>query len=110
LKLVYQSIVMTNKPKIQKNQMNKEIAKTGLNFLGIVFATCTLHWALVNTYVMLCAPFSMWGAFSAFVSLGSPLCQFLNYVQFELAKHYITIWGAAGVALVVWLVAKFKAN
>ena len=27
MKLVYQSIVMTNKPKIQKNQMNKEIAQ-----------------------------------------------------------------------------------
>ena len=99
-----------NKKDKKNNIMNKEIMTTGLNFLVIVFATCTLHWALVNTYVMLCAPFSMWGAFSAFVSLGSPLCQFLNYVQFELAKHYITIWGAAGVALVVWLVAKFKAN
>ena len=68
--------------------MNKEIKTTGLNFLVIDFATCTLHWALVNAYVILCAPFSMWGAFSAFVSLGSPFCQFLNYVQFELAKHY----------------------
>ena len=32
--------------------MNKEIMTTGLNFLGIVFATCTLHWALVNAYTL----------------------------------------------------------
>jgi len=46
------------------------------------------------------------GAFQAIISLGSPVCQFINMLQYELARHYISIWAAAGTALVTWLVAK----
>jgi len=77
-----------------------------IKFLGVVFSTCFIHWALVNTYCIFCAPPSWFGPISTFISLGSPLCQFINYVQYELAKHYITIWAAAGIALTTWLIAK----
>ena len=84
-----------------------EVASTFIKFIGIVFATCFLHWAIINIYGSYCAPPGFLGAFVTFISLGSPVCQFMNYIQYELAKHYITIWGAAGIALISWLIAKF---
>jgi hypothetical protein len=37
------------------------------------------------------------------LSLGSPVCHFVNYLQFELAKNYITILAATGGAVICYL-------
>ncbi|MDA9298817.1 hypothetical protein N9P79_00460 [Crocinitomicaceae bacterium] len=39
------------------------------------------------------------------ISMGSPMCHFLNVAQSELTKHYITLWSAAAVAMITWLTA-----
>ena len=77
-----------------------------LKFVGLMLLTCFAHWFLVNTYSYYCVPPTILGAFQAIISLGSPVCQFINMLQYELARHYISIWAAAGTALVTWLVAK----
>ena len=87
-------------------QTSKILASTFLKFLGIVFATCLVHWTLVNAYTYYCAPLSMFGVFHTLISLGSPFCQFINIFQLEVAKHYITIWTVAGVGLISWFIAK----
>ena len=75
---------------------------TILQFISVVLTTCSVHWILVNLYTTICAPLNWMGPLITFINLGSPLCQFMNYVQFELAKHYITIWVSAGTGLIVW--------
>ena len=77
-----------------------------LKFIGFVLITVFAHWVLVNMYVTFCAPMSMFGIFKTILNLGSPVCQFINMLQYELARHYISIWATAGTALVTWLVAK----
>jgi len=55
---------------------------------------------------MWCAPQTLTGLLNSFFTLGSPLCQFINYLQFELAKNYITIWTTAGVAVMGYITSK----
>ena len=73
-----------------------------VKFSTVVITTVCLHWFLVNSYVYFCAPATIFGAFKTFLSLGSPVCHTVNLLQYELAKHYITIWTGAGIAIVAW--------
>lgn len=82
--------------------MNK-IVKAILTFCLIICATTTTHWILVQLYNNWCAPFTPWGLVGTLFTLGSPFCQFINHVQYELAKHYIVVWAGAAVAIVVYL-------
>jgi hypothetical protein len=67
-------------------------------FGGII----TGHYYLIHFYASYCAPSLVSAVFSA----GSPLCQFVNYVQFRLAQEYVYLWAAAGVTLIAWIVRK----
>ena len=74
--------------------MMNEISKVIITFLIIVLLTSTIHWALHVLYSMWCAPHTLTGLLNSFFTLGSPLCQFINYLQFELAKNYIRYYNA----------------
>ena len=79
-----------------------------LKFGLIVMATSFVQWILVKAYVTYCVTMSWVGAITNIFSLGSPFCQFINYTQYELSKHYITIWASAGIASVAWFISKIK--
>ena len=83
----------------------RKIAKTIGYFSGFVLLTVLFHWIAVNTYVKFCAPFTMFGFFHTMISMGSPMCHFLNVAQSELTKHYITLWSGAAIAMITWLTA-----
>lgn len=96
---------------ITKSTMNKIKAITLTpvgGFIALVFTTVFIHWALVNLYISLCAPPTIMGLMTTMISLGSPVCYFINVTQVELAKHYISIWGSAGIAMITWIAAKFS--
>ena len=86
------------------NTMNN-IIKAVLTFTLIICVTTTTHWTLIQLYNHWCAPFTALGFISTMVTLGSPFCQFINYVQYELAKHYIGVWAGAAVAIIVYVSA-----
>ena len=83
-----------------------DIVKAVATFVIIIILTSTVHWSLHVLYTMWCAPHNLKGMINTFITLGSPLCQFINFVQFELAKHYITIWTAAGLAIIGYITTK----
>ena len=83
-----------------------EISKVIITFLLVVLLTSTLHWTLHVLYSMWCAPHTVKGLLNSLFTLGSPLCQFINHIQFELAKNYITIWTTAGVAVMGYITSK----
>ena len=84
-----------------------DISKAVLTFVLIICATTTMHWTLIQLYNQWCAPFTALGFISTMVTLGSPFCQFINYVQYELAKHYIGVWAGAAVAIIAYVSANF---
>ena len=73
-----------------------------------MFISVLAHWALVNLYVYFCAPPSILGIFTSILSIGSPVCQFINLLQYEIAKNYMTLWLAAGAATVTFILSKLK--
>ena len=79
-------------------------------FVLLVLSTVFAHWALVNLYITLCAPPTLYGLITTMISLGSPVCYFINIAQVELAKHYINIWASAGIAIIAWMAAKFTSK
>jgi hypothetical protein len=83
----------------------QKIKKTFGYFIGFVLLTVLLHWLTVNIYVKMCAPFTLFGVFHTMISMGSPMCHFLNIAQSELTKHYIAIWSSAAIAMGTWLTA-----
>jgi len=76
-----------------------------LKIVSVIVGTVVGHWALVQLYVSWCAPSTWWGPVKAFISLGSPVCHFINKIQFELAQHYVIVWAGAAAGLVAWLIA-----
>jgi len=98
----------TNIAHTLKNVYNKLSLTPIGGFILLVVVTVFAHWSLANLYIYLCAPPSFYGLFTTVVSLGSPMCYFINIAQVELAKHYITIWGSAGVVIIAWMFAKIS--
>jgi len=82
------------------------ITRITLTFILIIMSTSILHWTLVQIYSLWCAPQNIGGVLKSLFTLGSPFCQFINYLQFEISKHYISIWGTAAIALVAFLAGK----
>ena len=46
------------------------------------------------------------GLVTTFLALGSPLCHFINTIQYEIAKHYIALWAGGAVTLVAWMATR----
>jgi hypothetical protein len=88
--------------------MVNALIKPIVYFAQVVFGVCFAHWFLVQIYGTFCAPWKIMGPFITFMSLGSPTCHFINYIQFELGKHYITLWAAGAAATVLYLVNYLK--
>ena len=75
-------------------------------FITIITLTVFSHWTLVQLYSTFCAPWGIFGPFKLFITLGSPTCHFINTIQLNLAKHYLTIWVSAATATVAWIASK----
>jgi len=86
---------------LEKQKMIKPIAV----FSSIVFTTVFIHWFLVQMYATYCSAMGLFGFMYTFITLGSPTCHFINLLQFELAKHYITIWMGAGSSIIAWILS-----
>lgn len=100
-------ILKTMESKIMKiitSEASINIIKVIGQFIFVVFMTAFLHWCLVNSYSQMCIDLSWTGIFTNIINLGSPFCQFMNYLQFEISKYYVTIWASAGVAIIAYFI------
>jgi hypothetical protein len=92
--------------KVFTSESSNKLFKALGHFILVVFITSFLHWGLVNFYTWNCVDSSWTGVFTHIINLGSPFCQFINYIQFEISKYYITIWASAGIAIVAYFIGK----
>jgi len=93
---------------INKKTISTMLKNPILVFIGIISTTVCMHWSLVRWYAYYCAPGGWLGPLKTFLTLGSPMCHFVNLAQVELAKHYITIWIGAAVSIVTWIASKLS--
>ena len=73
--------------KVITSESSNKLFKALGHFILVVFITSFLHWALVNFYSWNCVDSSWTGVFTHIIKLGSPFCQFVNYIQFEISKN-----------------------
>jgi len=79
-------------------------------FIGTIVSLALIHWILIRTYASYCAPSGWTGPMIALISLGSPVCQFINHFQLGIANYYITIWAAAATGCLVWIASQIGTN
>jgi hypothetical protein len=79
-----------------------------LVFIGTILLVSTIQWLGVQFLATYCGPYSWLGPIYNLLSLGSPLCHFVNHVQVALADYYVAIWGSTAVALITWFSGKKK--
>lgn len=103
--LIYQ-VIEKKMMKFVTSESTNKIAKIIGHFVFIVFLTAFLHWCLVNFYSHHCLDASWMGIFTNMINLGSPFCQFINFIQFEISKYYVSIWASAGVGLIAYFIGK----
>jgi hypothetical protein len=76
--------------------------KTIGTFFAVFMTIVTGHYYLINFYASQCAS----SLLQTILNAGSPLCQFVNLIQYKLAQQYIYFWAAAGATVAAWILHK----
>lgn len=63
-------------------------------------------WFLSNMYVLVCAPPSLIGFLFSPIYIGTPVCRYIAFFQYELHNVYSQLWIAGGITLI----SKIKNN
>ena len=79
------------------------VISAALVFTVSVYGLSTTSWALTQFSYWYCAPPTVWGFVSMPLTMGSPVCQIINFTQYELGQHYIKLWIGAGASLVAFM-------
>ena len=81
----------------------KKAGKKIILMASIILLTNLIHWLCILFLSNYCTKPGIWGLIENILSLGSPLCQFVNYVQFHLSNFYINLWITLAVGAVSFL-------
>lgn len=68
------------------------ITRKTLKYLSVPFFILILHWVLVRVYSSYCAPQSLYGLITSFVSVGSPICVMIMTIVEKTSALYISSW------------------
>lgn len=71
-------------------------AIAGMTLMSII------SWMVVNAYVYLCAPPNLLGALKMMFTMGSPVCQYMNGIQYEISKKYVSFVSSAVLATLTY--------
>ena len=82
--------------------MNASAKPIGV-FVSTILLLSTLNWAGIQFMATHCSSWGWLGPMKNLLSLGSPLCMFVNHVQVAIADYYILIWSSAATATITWI-------
>jgi len=69
--------------------------------VGILSIT---HWGLINIFITFCCNLGVKGIFQNIITLGSPICQLINHIQYLLTTTYIKLIASTAIAISTWIV------
>lgn len=75
------------------------VTRAILTFILIIGLTTTVYWSNYIIFGVLLYH----RLIATLFALGSRFCQFINYVQFELAKHCVGLWEGATIAIITYV-------
>ena len=96
---------------METNNNQKTITKSKIiNYskkILIVIATILLinitQWSCIQFLNTYCSKPGFWGMIENILSLGSPVCHFVNNIQFNLSNYYVQLWISSGVGIISFL-------
>ena len=95
---------INSKNNLDFEQINKSKIKNFLKKICIIifsiFMINLIHWSSIQFISTYCTKPGIWGFIENFMSLGSPMCQFVNYIQFHLSVLYINVWITSALSLI----------
>lgn len=84
------------------NLMQKAILKSLSIFILTIYGLSTISWMIGVFHYYTCTPLTAWGWVLSPLKMGSPVCQFMNYIQYELGKYYVALWISSGASLIAY--------
>jgi hypothetical protein len=70
----------------------------------IVIATILIvnfaQWICIQFMYTYCSKPGFWGVIENILSLGSPICHFVNNIQYNLSNYYIQLWLTSGLSII----------
>ena len=71
-------------------------------FIYSIIAISTFQWCALRFLTTYCAQPGIAGIIMNLMSLGSPICIFINTLQYTLSTHYITLWATAATSILTY--------
>jgi hypothetical protein len=71
-------------------------------FVITVIIIATIQWCSIQFLANYCAMNGFMGLIYNFMNLGSPMCMFVNTIQYHLSVYYITIWTSAAASILTY--------
>lgn len=76
------------------------------NPVAIFIATITMisfiQWCSIRFLAYYCAVEGFLGFLYNFMSLGSPICMFVNTLQYHISTYYVTVWTSAAISILTY--------
>jgi hypothetical protein len=93
---------------ILNNIILKSIIKSITIFLITIITLSTIQWSSIQFLSTFCSKWTFLGFFENVVTMGSPMCNFVNHLQLGLSNHYITFWAISAASLVGFIISLFQ--
>ena len=71
-------------------------------FIYSVLGISTIQWGALRFLTTYCAQPGIIGLFVNIMSLGSPICMFVNTIQYTLSTYYITLWTTVATTILTY--------
>ena len=62
--------------------------------LAIFIVSVITHFGFIQMYINFCTPHSIEQLMNIFTYFGSPFCNFLNTVQYNISQYYVAFFSA----------------
>lgn len=85
------------------NKIKEKIIKYSKKVLFVILTMLVVNffqWFSIQFLYNYCSKPGFWGFIENVLSLGSPLCHFVNSIQYNLSQYYVQLWLNAGIGIV----------
>jgi len=86
------------------------ITYSTIKYLSVPFFILILHWLLLRVYSSYCAPQSIYGLITSFVTVGSPICVTLMTIIEKTSTFYISSWVVITMLCLGLITGYFESN
>ena len=85
---------------VSVKEKTKKYSKKILIVIGTILMVNFAQWLSIQFLHTYCSKPGFWGMVENILSLGSPICHFVNNIQYHLSHYYVQVWATAGISLI----------